>query len=151
MSKMLVDQDVIRDLATLLNETDLSEIEVQDGEKRIRVARNVAAPATAVVTAEAPAAAPAIAAPVAEIAVSDRDHPGAVTSPMVGTIYMAPDPDSSDFIKVGDKVAVGQTLLIIEAMKVMNQIPALKSGTVTKILVENAQPVEFGDTLVIIE
>lgn len=150
MSKMLVDQDVIRDLATLLNETDLSEIEVQDGEKRIRVARNVATPATTVVTAEAPVA-PAVAAPVAEIAVSDKDHPGAVTSPMVGTIYMAPDPDSSNFIKVGDKVAVGQTLLIIEAMKVMNQIPALKSGTVTKILVENAQPVEFGDTLVIIE
>ncbi|VAV99401.1 Biotin carboxyl carrier protein of acetyl-CoA carboxylase [hydrothermal vent metagenome] len=150
MSKMLVDQDVIRDLATLLNETNLSEIEVQDGEKRIRVARNVAAPATTVITAEAPVA-PAVAAPVAEIAVSDKDHPGAVASPMVGTIYMAPDPDSGDFIKVGDKVAVGQTLLIIEAMKVMNQIPALKSGTVTKILVENAQPVEFGDTLVIIE
>ncbi len=150
MSKMLVDQDVIRDLATLLNETDLSEIEVQDGEKRIRVARNITAAATTVVTAEAPVTQIAAAA-VAEITVSDKDHPGAVASPMVGTVYMAPDPDSSDFIKVGDKVAVGQTLLIIEAMKVMNQIPALMSGTVTKILVENAQPVEFGDTLVIIE
>lgn len=148
MSKMFVDQDVIRDLATLLNETDLSEIEVQDGERKIRVVRNLtiaAAPASV-----APAV--AVAAPVAEaVAVSDKDHPGAVTSPMVGTLYTAADPDSGDFIKVGDKVAAGETLMIIEAMKVMNQIPAPKGGTVTKILVENSQPVEYGDVLVIIE
>lgn len=147
MSKMFVDQDVIRDLATLLNETDLTEIEVQDGERKIRVVRNISVAAPVAIVA-----APAISAPVApETAVADKDHPGTVASPMVGTLYMAADPESDDFIKVGDEVAVGQTLMIIEAMKVMNQIPAPKSGTVTKILVENAQPVEFGDPLVIIE
>ncbi|MCK5424903.1 MAG: acetyl-CoA carboxylase biotin carboxyl carrier protein [Emcibacter sp.] len=148
MSKMFVDQDVIRDLATLLNETDLSEIEVQDGERKIRVVRNLT-----IAAAPAPVApAMAVASPVAEaVAVSDKDHPGAVTSPMVGTLYTAADPDSGDFIKVGDKVAAGETLMIIEAMKVMNQIPAPKGGTVTKILVENSQPVEYGDVLVIIE
>jgi len=146
MSKMFVDQDVIRDLATLLNETDLTEIEVQDGEKKIRVVRNITTAAAPAVMQQAPAA-PV----VAEATVSDEDHPGAVTSPMVGTLYTASDPDSGDFIKVGDKVAAGQTLMIIEAMKVMNQIPAPKGGTVIKILVENSQPVEFGDLLVIIE
>lgn len=147
MSKMFVDQDVIRDLATLLNETDLSEIEVQDGDKRIRVVRNIT-------TATAPVSMPEIpvvAAPVVETIIPDKDHPGAVTSPMVGTLYTAADPDSGDFIKVGDKVVAGQTLMIIEAMKVMNQIPAPKGGTVIKILVENSQPVEYGDVLVIIE
>lgn len=150
MSKMFVDQDVIRDLATLLNETDLTEIEVQDGERKIRVARTItsAVAAAPAVMAPAPVAAAAL---VAETALSDKDHPGAVTSPMVGTLYTAADPESGDFIKVGDKVAAGQTLMIIEAMKVMNQIHAPKGGTVTKILVENAQPVEFGDVLVIIE
>ena len=150
MSKMFVDQDVIRDLATLLNETDLSEIEVQDGERKIRVVRSIAAAvAPAIPSPQVPAA---TATPASEIsASSDKDHPGAVTSPMVGTLYMAPDPDSSDFIKVGDKVTAGQTLMIIEAMKVMNQIPAPKSGTVTRIPVNNGQPVEFGDVLVIIE
>ena len=155
MSKMFVDQDVIRDLATLLNETDLSEIEVEDGDRKIRVARNLTSAATTVVAAPtAPAAAAPVAAPAVveqPAAASDKDHPGAVASPMVGTIYTAPDPDSGDFVKVGDKVSAGQTLMIIEAMKVMNQIPAPKGGTVTKILIENAQPVEFGDTLVIIE
>ncbi|VAX02736.1 Biotin carboxyl carrier protein of acetyl-CoA carboxylase [hydrothermal vent metagenome] len=152
MSKMFVDQDVIRDLATLLNETDLSEIEVQNGERKIRVARNIQAAATVV---SAPAvqqvAAAETTAAVAASAAPDKEHPGAIKSPMVGTAYTAPDPDSGDFIKVGDKVSVGQTLLIIEAMKVMNQIPATISGTVTKILVESAQPVEYGDVLVIIE
>ena len=150
MSKMFVDQDVIRDLATLLNETDLSEIEVQDGDRKIRVARNVVSTVAAAPVALAPAPA-AVAAPVVDTAPSDKDHPGAVTSPMVGTLYTAADPESGDFVNVGDKVAAGQTLVIIEAMKVMNQIHAPKGGTVTKILVENAQPVEFGDVLVIIE
>lgn len=151
MSKMFVDQDVIRDLATLLNETDLTEIEVQDGERKIRVARTVTSVVAAAPAVMAQAAAPAaVAAPVAD-APSDKDHPGAVTSPMVGTLYTAADPESGDFITIGDKVAAGQTLMIIEAMKVMNQIHAPKGGTVTKILVENAQPVEFGDVLVIIE
>ncbi len=152
MSKMFVDQDVIRDLATLLNETDLSEIEVQNGERKIRVARNIQAAATVV---SAPAAQQVVAAEITPAVAAgpapDKEHPGAITSPMVGTVYTAPDPESSDFIKVGDKVSVGQTLLIIEAMKVMNQIPATKSGTVTKILVESAQPVEYGDVLAIIE
>lgn len=149
MAKMFVDQEVIRDLATLLNEIDLSEIEVQDGERKIRVARNMTVTAAAV--APAPVAAAPAPAPVVEAAASDKDHPGAVTSPMVGTAYCAPDPDSPDFIKVGDKITAGQTLVIIEAMKVMNQIHAPKGGTVTKILVENAQPVEYGEVLVIIE
>ncbi len=152
MSKMFVDQDVIRDLATLLNENDLSEIEVQNGERKIRVARNIQAAAMVV---SAPAVQQVAAAEttiaVAASAAPDKEHPGAIKSPMVGTAYTAPDPDSSDFIKVGDKVSVGQTLLIIEAMKVMNQIPATISGTVTKILVESAQPIEYGDVLVIIE
>jgi len=151
MSKMFVDQDVIRDLATLLNETDLSEIEVQDGERKIRVARNMQA-VGAVLSAPALPSVQAPAPPVVTAdETSDKEHPGAITSPMVGTAYTAPDPDSSDFIKVGDKVSVGQTLLIIEAMKVMNQIPATISGTVTKILIQSAEPVEFGDVLVIIE
>lgn len=145
MSKMFVDQDVIRDLATLLNETDLSEIEVQDGEKRIRVVRNITAAPAVVPMVQAPTVAEAV------VEVTDKDHPGAVTSPMVGTLYTAADPESGDFVKVGDKVVAGQTLMIIEAMKVMNQIPAPKGGTVTQILVENQQPIEFGDLLVIIE
>ncbi|MBL4802089.1 MAG: acetyl-CoA carboxylase biotin carboxyl carrier protein [Emcibacter sp.] len=147
MSKMFVDQDIIRDLAALLNESDLSEIEVQDGEKRIKLVRTIT---NAVAPIVVPQAAP-LAAPVVETAVADKEHPGAVTSPMVGTLYMAADPDSDDFIKVGDKVSAGQTLMIIEAMKVMNQIPAPMGGTVTQILVENSQPIEFGDVLVIIE
>lgn len=152
MSKMFVDRDIIRDLATLLNETDLTEIEVEDGDKKIRVARNITAAVASPVTVAAPVA--PVAAPVAvaaEPSVSDNDHPGAVKSPMVGTAYTAPDPDSPDFIKVGDKVSAGQTLLIVEAMKVMNQIHAPNAGTVTRILVENAQPIEYGDVLVIIE
>jgi len=150
MSKMHVDQDLIRDLATLLNDTDLTEIEVEDGDRKVRVARNstmvAAAPAAATVAA-APAAAPAAAAESAD----PGSHPGAVPSPMVGTVYAAPDPEADNFISVGDKVAAGDTLLIIEAMKVMNHIHAPKGGTVTQILFENAQPVEFGETLVIIE
>ncbi|PHZ83779.1 acetyl-CoA carboxylase biotin carboxyl carrier protein [Paremcibacter congregatus] len=151
MSKMFVDRDIIKDLATLLNDTDLSEIEVQDGERKIRVARNVTVTAVAPVAAAAPVAPVAAAEAVAPVAAADKDHPGAVTSPMVGTAYTAPDPDSPDFIKVGDKVTAGQTLLIVEAMKVMNQIHAPKGGIVTKLLVENSQPVEFGEVLVIIE
>ena len=152
MSKMFVDQDIIRDLATLLNETDLSEIEVQDGDKKIKVVRHAAPSSNQIISTPMQQAAPAVAAiEQPSAAVADTDHPGAVTSPMVGTIFMAPDPDSADFINVGDKVRAGQTLLIVEAMKVMNQIAAPKSGTITKILVENGQPIEFGAILVIIE
>ncbi len=150
MSKMFVDQDIIRDLATLLNETDLSEIEVQDGDKKIKVVRHAATSSNQVISAPMQQIAPAVI-EQPPTAVADMDHPGAVTSPMVGTIFMAPDPESANFINVGDKVSAGQTLLIVEAMKVMNQIAAPKSGTITKILVENAQPIEFGAILVIIE
>jgi len=148
MSKMLVDQDIIRDLAKVLHETDLSEIEVQDGDKKIRVARNIAAAVEPVMVSSAPVKEGAITPKDVPL---DKDHPGAVASPMVGTLYTAPDPDSGDFIKVGDKVEAGQTLMIIEAMKVMNQIHAPIGGTVTKILVENLQPIEYGEILVIIE
>lgn len=155
MAKMQVDTKLIRELADMLNHTDLSEIEVEDGERKIKLSRggsmvHVAAPAPAAAPIAAPAAAPAAAeAPTAEVA--PADHPGIVFSPMVGTIYSSPDPTADDFIKVGDKVSAGQTILIVEAMKVMNQIQAAKAGTVKSILVENEQPVEYGEALVIIE
>lgn len=147
MSKMHVDQDLIRDLAALLNETDLTEIEVADGDRKIKIVR-----AGAPVAAMAPALA-AMAAPAVQETAQDsaESHPGMLPSPMVGTIYMAPEPGSDDFVKVGDKVAAGETILIIEAMKVMNQIHAQKAGVVTQILVEDGQPVEYGEPLVIIE
>jgi acetyl-CoA carboxylase biotin carboxyl carrier protein len=149
---MQVDADLVRQLAELLNETSLTEIEVQDGERRIRVARTItAAPvmqmAPAMAAAPAPAAAPAAAAP----AVSTADNPGTVKSPMVGTAYLSADPTAAPFISVGKAVAAGDTLLIVEAMKVMNPIVAAKAGTVTAILVENAQPVEFDQPLVVVE
>jgi acetyl-CoA carboxylase biotin carboxyl carrier protein len=148
------DTALIRDLAVLLDETNLSEIELEQGDTRIRVARqmtisapvNVAAPMAAP-TAPATAASPAAAAPAAEPA-----HAGTtVTSPMVGTAYLAAEPGAPAFIQVGDKVVEGQTILIIEAMKTMNHIPATKAGTVKQILVDDAQPVEFGEPLIIVE
>ena len=150
MSKSGVDQDLIRQLAALLKETDLSEIEVETEQVRLRVARQVGGSFVSVsAPAHAPAAAPAAAAPVA--VVSDADHPGALTSPMVGTTYLAAEPGAAAFVTVGSKVSVGQTVLIIEAMKTMNHIPATKAGTVVKILVEDGQPVEFGEPLIIVE
>jgi acetyl-CoA carboxylase biotin carboxyl carrier protein len=153
MAKMQVDTKLIRELADMLNDTDLSEIEVEDGERKIKLSRGgsmvqVAAPAAAPMAA--PAAAPAAEAE-APAEISPADHPGTVFSPMVGTIYTSPDPTADVFIKVGDKVAAGQTILIVEAMKVMNQIHAAKAGTVKSIFVENEQPVEYGEPLVIIE
>lgn len=149
-----IDQELIRNLANILRDTDLSEIEVEQDELRIRVSRNVvvapAAPVYAPVAAPVAAPAPVAAAPVAA-AVSAKDNKNAVTSPMVGTAYLAPAPGARDFVEVGAQVKEGQTLLIVEAMKTMNQIPAPRSGKVTAILVENAQPVEFGEPLVIIE
>ena len=149
-----IDQELIRNLANILRDTDLSEIEVEQDELRIRVSRNVvvapAAPVYAPVAAPVAAPAPVAAAPVAA-AVSTKDNKNAVTSPMVGTAYLAPAPGARDFVEVGAQVKEGQTLLIVEAMKTMNQIPAPRSGKVTAILVENAQPVEFGEPLVIIE
>ncbi|MCW1404472.1 acetyl-CoA carboxylase biotin carboxyl carrier protein [Roseibium salinum] len=150
------DTALIRDLAVLLDETNLSEIELEHGDTRIRVARqlsinapvNMAAPQQAAPgPAEAPAAPHASAAPAADAA----SHPGTVTSPMVGTAYLSPEPGTPPFIQVGDKVSEGQTILIIEAMKTMNHIPSTKAGVVKQILVDDAQPVEFGEPLIIVE
>jgi len=151
MAKMQVDRDLIRDLAELLNETDLTEIEVEDGERKIKISRNSGTVQVAQVAAPAAPVAVAAAAPAAEAPLNPETNPGTVFSPMVGSIYTAPDPASDEFIKVGDTVAAGQTIFIIEAMKVMNQIHAAKGGVVKEIFVKNAQPVEYGEALVIIE
>lgn len=150
---MKIDSEAIRELADLLNDTGLTEVEVADGDKVIRVSKGgtviagAAAPAVSMqsdpavpqqANMEAPAAAPS-------------SHPGAVKSPMVGTAYLQSEPGEPSFVKKGTNVSVGDTLLIIEAMKVMNPIKAEVSGTVTQILVENGEPVEFGDVLVVIE
>jgi acetyl-CoA carboxylase biotin carboxyl carrier protein len=149
--KTLVDRALIVELSELLNETGLTEIEIEQDGARIRVARGTvaAAPAVAVAplhTVAQPVAADAIAAPI-----DPAKHPGLVVSPMVGTAYMAPEPGAKPFIEVGTKVKAGDTLLIVEAMKTMNQIPAPRGGTVVQILFEDGQPVEFGEPLVIIE
>lgn len=146
-----IDQDLIRQLALLLTETDLTEIEVEHENLRIRVARTItAAPASYQVAAPvAPVA--AAAAPAAPAEVSLAGHPGIVPSPMVGTAYRSPEPGSKTFIEIGDTVREGQTLLIVEAMKTMNQIPAPRSGVVKAIMVEDGQPVEYGEPLLIIE
>jgi acetyl-CoA carboxylase biotin carboxyl carrier protein len=145
------DSALIRELALLLDETSLTEIEIERAGLRVRVARNVSI-ATSLPANFAPALPGSAAAAAATPASADlSQHPGAVPSPMVGTAYWAPEPGAKPFIEVGAKVAVGQTLLIIEAMKTMNQIPSPRAGTVTQILVEDGQPVEFGEPLVIIE
>jgi acetyl-CoA carboxylase biotin carboxyl carrier protein len=145
------DGALIRELALLLDETSLTEIEIERAGLRLRVARNVSIAASVPAPVAAiPAAMPAVAAPAAA-AVDLAKHPGAVPSPMVGTAYWASEPGAKPFVEIGTKVSVGQTLLIIEAMKTMNQIPSPKAGTVTQILVEDGQPVEFGEPLVIIE
>ncbi len=149
---MQIEADLVRQLAELLDETQLTEIEVQDGDRRIRVARTIshtAAPtyAVAAAPAAAPAPAPVAAAPAAPVG----DNPGTVKSPMVGTVYLAASPEADDFIRIGATVSAGDTLLIIEAMKVMNAISAPKAGTVTAILVDNGQPVEFDQPLVVVE
>ncbi|MGY3452838.1 acetyl-CoA carboxylase biotin carboxyl carrier protein [Bradyrhizobium sp. USDA 4353] len=147
------DSQLIRELAALLDETSLTEIELERAGLRIRVARNVTI--AAAVPSAVPAAAsavPVVAAAAAAAAGADLSkHPGVVPSPMVGTAYWAPEPGAKPFVEVGSKVSVGQTLMIIEAMKTMNQIPSPRAGTVTQILVEDGQPVEFGEPLVIIE
>ncbi|MCC8427943.1 acetyl-CoA carboxylase biotin carboxyl carrier protein [Reyranella aquatilis] len=158
MAKFELDTEFVRKLAAILEETKLGEIELADGERRIRVARPTApvAPAAPLVmaAAPAPAAAQAAQAPSAVPAAASGDpskHPGAVKSPMVGTAYLAPEPGKPNFVSVGDKVAAGQTLLIIEAMKTFNPIKAPKAGTVMQVLIENARPVEFGEPLMIVE
>ena len=146
-----IDQQLIRDLAEILNETNLSEIEVEQDDLGVRVSRQMAAQSFVHAQAPAPVAAPAQAAPAAAAPDKPADNKNAVPSPMVGTVYMAPAPGAKAFIEVGQSVKQGQTLLIVEAMKTMNQIPSPRSGTVTAILVEDSQPVEFGEPLVIIE
>jgi acetyl-CoA carboxylase biotin carboxyl carrier protein len=143
------DSALIRELALLLDETNLTEIEIERDGLRVRVARNlsIAASMPAPFAAAAGPAGAASPAPVADIA----KHPGVVPSPMVGTVYWASEPGAKPFIEIGTKVTVGQTLLIIEAMKTMNQIPAPRAGTVTQILVDDGVPVEYGEPLVIIE
>jgi acetyl-CoA carboxylase biotin carboxyl carrier protein len=145
------DSALIRELALLLDETNLTEIEIERAGLRVRVARNVSIAASVSAGYQSAAAGPA-AASVTPAAVADlAKHPGVVPSPMVGTAYWASEPGAKPFIEVGAKVTVGQTLLIIEAMKTMNQIPSPRAGTVTQILIEDGQPVEFGEPLVIIE
>ena len=143
-----IDKELIRELANLLDETGLTEIEIERDGLRVRVGRGGAQ-----VAAAAPAVAPLIATvPVSAGPVVDPGkHPGAVTSPMVGTAYRGAAPGAAPFVDIGSKVAAGETLLIIEAMKTMNHIPAPRGGTVTQILIEDGQPVEFGEPLVIIE
>ena len=148
--KKNLDKELIRELAELLKETDLSEVEIEREGLRVRVARNL--------TVAAAAAVPSISAAPAAVAAEGKatpgdaaNHPGAVPSPMVGTAYRAPEPGAPSFVEVGAKVSEGQTILIVEAMKTMNHIPAPRSGTVSAILVEDGQPVEFGEPLVIIE
>jgi acetyl-CoA carboxylase biotin carboxyl carrier protein len=147
MSKLELDEKIVRKLSELLQEMGLTEIEYEAGGHRIRVARGAVAPAAAPVLAP-PAAAPAAAgeAPAAEAVPAN-----AVTAPMVGTAYTAPEPGAAPFVSVGDSVKEGQTLLIIEAMKVMNQIPSPRAGKVTQILIEDGQPVEYGEPLLILE
>jgi len=141
------EQQLIRELANLLNETGLSEIEIEKSGLKIRVARQISVQATAPIADAAPAAAGAAPSAGADPA----KHPGAVKSPMVGTAYRSPEPSAPPFIEIGTRVSEGDTLLIIEAMKTMNQIPAPHAGKVTAVLIENGQPVEFGEPLVIIE
>ena len=148
--RMNVDTDMVRELAEMLADTGLTEIEVEDGDRKIRVARGaVAAAAAPVAVAAAPAAAPA-AAVAAPAESAPADHANAVKSPMVGTCYLSSEPGAAPFVKVGDTVKAGDTLVIVEAMKVMNPISATAPGTVKAILVENGQPVECDQPLVVI-
>lgn len=157
-SGMNIDTALVRELAELLNETGLTEIEVEDDDRKIRVSKGAAvtsftaAPAQVAAGAPAPAAAPASAPGSAAGAApaAAADMAGALKSPMVGTVYLAPEPGKPNFIKVGDTVSAGDTLLIVEAMKVMNPITADKAGTIKAIMVDNAQPVEFDQPLVMI-
>ena len=146
---MTIDEKLVRQLADILAETGLTEIEVQEGEKRVRVSRAAQSAAAAVSVVAAAAPAPAQAAPAAAPA-PEASAANALKSPMVGTVYLAPEPGAEDFVKVGDTVKAGDTVLIVEAMKVMNPITATTAGTVKQILVENGQPIEFDQPLIVI-
>ncbi|SEF84296.1 acetyl-CoA carboxylase biotin carboxyl carrier protein [Bosea lathyri] len=149
-TKSPIDPELVRELAQLLNETDLTEIEVEKGDLRVRVARTITAtvqvPSAAPVMAAAPAAAaaPAEGKPAAA-------HPGAVTSPMVGTAYRRPSPDAKPFVEIGAEVKVGDRILLVEAMKTFNDIVAPRAGKIVAIMVEDGQPVEYGEPLLVIE
>ena len=148
MSAMKIDNQAIKDLAELLTETGLTEIEIADGDKSIRVTRS------SIVQAFAPPTSLGVPAnnsvPVVAAMTPDK-HPGAIKSPMVGTVYLQPEPGAKPYAAVGDRIKMGDTLVIIEAMKVMNPIKAEKGGTVTQVLVDDSQPVEFGEVMLIIE
>ena len=149
-----IDKDLIRDLAALLKETELSEIEIEQQGFRIRVSRSMAAAPAPIVYAEAPRPAAPASAAVAAAHGSLADparHPGCVPSPMVGTAYRSSEPGAQPFVEVGDEVKAGQTILIVEAMKHMNEVAAPRAGKVVEILVEDGQPVEYGEPLMIIE
>ncbi|MDP6691303.1 MAG: acetyl-CoA carboxylase biotin carboxyl carrier protein [Alphaproteobacteria bacterium] len=158
MKNKEVDKDLIRELAALMEDAGLSEIEIERDDDRMRLVRAGTAAAAAAVAQPAPAAvtaAPAIAAAAPGAAAAPENdlagHPGAVVSPIVGTAYHAPSPDDAPFVQVGDKVAAGQTILVIEAMKTFNEIPSPHGGVVRQILFENASPIEYGDVLMIID
>ncbi|WP_299617731.1 acetyl-CoA carboxylase biotin carboxyl carrier protein [Pelagibius sp.] len=151
MAKFEVNEELVRKLADLLQETGLSEIEYEVNNHRIRVAKSAGAVVAAVPGPVAPCAPAAPGAPVAPTAAPDAIPPGAVTAPMVGTVYVASEPGSPPFVKVGDQVQEGQTLLIIEAMKVMNPLASPRAGTVKQVLVSDGQPVEYGEPLLVIE
>ncbi len=155
MSKLDVDQGLIRELASLLEDTGLSEIEIADKEKRLRVVRHQATTVAAVAPPPVAiaGAAPVAAAPETKVGEAEdfASHPGAVSSPMVGTAYLGPEPGAPAFVGIGDQVREGQTVLIIEAMKTFNEIPAPRSGTVSRLFVENGTPVEYGAVLLLIE
>ena len=147
--KFPIDSEAIRTLAGLLDETGLTEIAVEDGDRKLRVSRGGTVMAAAPVTA---AAAPAPSDGAAEARPdTDASHPGAIKSPMVGTVYIAPEPGAAPYVKVGDTVSEGDTLVIIEAMKVMNPIRASRGGRVVRLLVENGSPVEYGQILLVLD
>jgi acetyl-CoA carboxylase biotin carboxyl carrier protein len=158
MNRLSFDPEDIRELAAILDETGLSEIEISEKDRRIRIARapapvSYAMPQQILGQTAAPAAAPAAAAPApaASPAAIDANHPGAVTSPMVGVAYLAPDPESANFVSAGQRVEAGQTLLLIEAMKTFNQIKAPRAGTVSRVVISDRSPVEFGEVLVVLD
>ena len=159
MSRLSFDAEDIRELAAILDETGLNEIEISEKDRRIRIARMPAPVGVAMQYPEAPAAtqtaALAVPTPLALSAAaraeSDASHPGAITSPMVGVAYLSPDPDSPNFVSVGQRVEAGQTVLLIEAMKTFNQIKAPRAGTVTAIIASSGTPVEFGEVLMILD
>jgi acetyl-CoA carboxylase biotin carboxyl carrier protein len=158
MSRLSFDPEDIRELAAILDETGLSEIEIAEKDRRIRIVRSPGQAGFAMPYQEAPAPVPAVATASVPAAIApatraepDASHPGAVASPMVGVAYLSPDPESPNFVAVGQRVEAGQTLMLIEAMKTFNQIKAPRAGTVSRIIVNTATPVEFGEVLMILD